>query len=101
MAVTIDPRVSYFGDRIIVTGTYGTDSADTSIDLSSIVSEIDAAVLTPTAVPADFTTSLGPPPLTAKVTDFARINGTTLEIVTGNDSGTPQTAGTFLVIGRR
>ena len=32
MAVTIDPRPSYFGDRIIVTGTYTGGSTTETID---------------------------------------------------------------------
>jgi len=47
MAITIDPRTSVFGDRMVVTGTY--EAADASIDLSSFLSEIDMAVLTPIA----------------------------------------------------
>jgi hypothetical protein len=31
MAVTIDPRPTYFGDRMVVTGSY--EAGDTSIDL--------------------------------------------------------------------
>ncbi len=49
MAVTIDPRPTYMGDRMIVTGTY--ELGDTSIDLSGLLASIDAVVLTPTAAP--------------------------------------------------
>ena len=35
MAVTIDPRTTVFGDRMVVTGTY--EAADASIDLSSFL----------------------------------------------------------------
>ena len=53
MAVTIDPRPTYFGDRMVVTGTY--ETGDTSIDLSGLLASIDTAILTPTgaASPAE------------------------------------------------
>ena len=43
MAVTIDPRPTYFGDRMIVTGSYA--ATDTSIDLSGLLASIDAVIL--------------------------------------------------------
>mgnify|MGYP001202111189 CR=1 FL=1 len=43
MAVTIDPRPTYFGDRMIVTGSYA--ATDTSIDLSGLLVSIDAVIL--------------------------------------------------------
>ena len=39
MAVTIDSRPTYFGDRMVVTGSY--EAGDTSIDLSGLLAEID------------------------------------------------------------
>ena len=45
MAVIIDERPTYFGDRMVVTGTYG--SSDSSIDLSSLLASIDFAAVTP------------------------------------------------------
>ena len=43
MAVTIDSRPTYFGDRMIITGSYA--ATDTSIDLSSLLSSIDGVIL--------------------------------------------------------
>lgn len=45
MAVTIDPRPTVFGDRMIVTGTYGT--TDSVIELSDILASIDAFIINP------------------------------------------------------
>ena len=45
MAVSIDSRPTVFGNKIVVTGTYA--AADTSIDLSSMMSSIDMATATP------------------------------------------------------
>ena len=45
MAVTIDPRPTYFGDRMIVTGSY--EATDALIDLRSLLASIDMAVVTP------------------------------------------------------
>ena len=47
MAVTIDPRPTYFGDRMIVTGSYA--ATDTSIDLSGLLASIDGVIVNPTA----------------------------------------------------
>ena len=51
MAVTIDPRPTVFGDRMIVTGS--TDGAE-AIDLSSMLAVIDGAITNPigSAAPA-------------------------------------------------
>lgn len=43
MAVTIDTRPTYFGDRMIVTGSF--EAGDTSIDLSSQLASIDAIIV--------------------------------------------------------
>ncbi len=42
MAVTIDPRPTYFGDRMIVTGSATTGEA---VDLSSLLASIDGAMV--------------------------------------------------------
>ena len=47
MAVAIDPRPTYFGDRIVITGTYA--ASDTSIALGDLLTSIDMAVVTPAA----------------------------------------------------
>lgn len=54
MAVTIDPRPTYFGDRMIVTGS--TDGAE-AIDLSSLLASIDGAIANPIGAAATATTT--------------------------------------------
>ena len=44
MVVVIDPRPTYFGDRIVITGTC---AANDTIDLTSMVASIDSCVITP------------------------------------------------------
>jgi|TARA_Y100000015_G_C2357022_1_gene73400 hypothetical protein len=75
MAVTIDPRPTYFGDRMIVTGS--TDGAET-IDLSSLLASIDGAIANPIGSAATATTT--------------GIDGATLDV---------GAACTFVAIGRR
>lgn len=100
MAVTIDERPSYFGDRMVVTGTYA--AADTTIDLGSILASIDMITLTPTAVPVGILASPGPPPVTINAGDVVQVDGTTVTIHNGDDGQTgASTTGTFLAIGRR
>ena len=41
MAITIDPRPTVFGDRMVITGSY--EAGDTTINLSSQLSSIDFA----------------------------------------------------------
>tara|TARA_R110002051_G_scaffold120339_1_gene193553 strand:- start:1123 stop:1437 length:315 start_codon:yes stop_codon:yes gene_type:complete len=103
MAVSIDPRPTYFGDRMVVTGTYA--AADTSIVLTDILASIDMAVVTPTG-------AIGPQVLetgaAADATDgapftfgeFATVSGTTITV---NTPGAAQATigGTFFAIGRR
>jgi hypothetical protein len=74
MAVTIDTRPTYFGDRMVVTGS--TDGAE-AVDLSSLLASIDGAMVN--AVGSAATVTHG-------------INGTTLNV-----GG----ACTFVAIGRR
>ena len=107
MAVTIDARPTYFGDRMIVTGTFA--AGDNSIDLSSLLVSIDFAG-------ANFSGILAETPITdtggtANLQDVlfhpqTRIDGTTIRIAAGVADGTladtaPTQAGTFLAIGRR
>lgn len=75
MAVTIDPRPTYFGDRMVVTGS--TDGAE-AIDLSSLLASIDGAMVNNIGAAAPVPTS--------------GIDGTTLNV-----GG----ACTFVAIGRR
>ena len=105
MAITIDPRPSYFGDRMIVTGTF--EAADNSIDLSGLLASIDFAGVnlsgilaeSPLVDSATHTTSVLFHPQT-------RIDGTTIRVAMALADGTvADTAvtqgGTFLAIGRR
>jgi len=104
MAVTIDPRPTIFGDRMIITGSY--EAGDTSIVLGDQLASIDAVIVNPTAVQ------------TAKLKEIDIANGTTYAAVTVSNldtatysattitiapvsTGETTTAGSFLVIGRR
>ncbi len=99
MAVTIDERPSYFGDRMVVTGTYA--ASDTTIDLGSILASIDMITLTPTAAPAAVAITTTPP-ANLNLADVVQVNGTTVTIHNGDDGvAGASTAGTFLAIGRR
>ena len=113
MAVTIDPRPTYFGDRMIVTGTY--QAGDAAIDLSSLLVSIDFAGINPSGAHAY--EELGDTGGTGGIqrVNFApkaRIDGTTIRIGSANgDISDPDAtdtaliaigeAGTFLAIGRR
>ena len=105
MAVTIDPRPTVFGNKIIVTGTYA--AGDNSIDLSSMMSSIDFAG-------ANFSGILAETPIVDSAGHTAdvlfhpqtRIDGTTIRIAAGIADGTiadtaATQAGTFLAIGNR
>tara|TARA_R100000353_G_scaffold17982_1_gene16721 strand:- start:1491 stop:1805 length:315 start_codon:yes stop_codon:yes gene_type:complete len=103
MAVTIDPRTSVFGDRMVVTGTY--EAADATIDLSDFLSEINFADITPTSAMAPLNLEIGGAADASDATpstfrNFATVDGTTITI---NKVQATQTAigGTFIAIGRR
>ncbi len=105
MAVTIDPRPTYFGDRIVVTGSYTADAA-VQIDLSSMMSSIDGIIVNPAAVsPTNISVTDdgdNSDTLTAvSLGDVGTFSGTTITIngVTGLGGNTA--AGTFVAIGRR
>ena len=77
MAVAIDPRPTYFGDRIVITGTYA--AADT-LETGGAADASDGA-------PFIFG-------------EFATVSGTTITVNT--PGGAQATAGgTFFAIGRR
>jgi hypothetical protein len=111
MAVTIDPRPSYFGDRMIVTGSY--EAGDTSIDLSDLLASIDFAGINPSAAQSDLTTSDGTSTDIITLVDSCTVSGTTITLHSAISSLDPdgggaapavagQTlAGTFIAIGRR
>ncbi len=107
MAVSIDPRVSYFGDRIVVTGSYaagdgtGSAGAATRLDLGDLMVEVDVVMLTPTAAPTamDFTPSGTQP----NIADVVQLDGTNV-IIHNRDDGAAagaSVAGKFFAIGRR
>ena len=107
MAVTIDSRPSYFGDRMIVTGTFG--AGDNAVDLSSILASIDFAGANPSGIIASrpISDTGGGGGIQAVVFGLdVRIDGTTIRIAAGQADGTiantaPTQAGTFIAIGRR
>lgn len=104
MAVTIDPRPTVFGDRLIITGSY--EAGDTSIDLSSQLASIDAITVNPSAFQitniqdADAAGGSSFALTALNHLDFATFSGTTITISTGALGQTTK-AGTFLAIGRR
>lgn len=107
MAVTIDPRPSVFGDRMVVTGSY--EAGDNSIDLSSILVSIDFAGANSSGIIASrpiTDTGALPPMQDVVFAPDVRIDGTTIRIAAGLASGpiadtAPTQAGTFIAIGRR
>lgn len=104
MAVTIDPRPTYFGDRMIVTGSFA--AGDTSIDLSGLLASIDALIVNPTAAQlvghqdVDIVGGVTYAAVNASVFDTATFSGTTITI-TPAFVGQTVSGGTFLAIGRR
>ena len=102
---TIDPRPSYFGDRMIITGSYTAgDTGTLTIDLSSFLSEIDfAGANSSGGVAAATITDTGASPAAVQLVNFppdVRIDGTSVKIAHGLDAF-PGQAGTFIAIGRR
>ena len=109
MAVSIDARPTYFGDRMIVTGTYA--AGDTSIDLSSLMSTLDAFVGNSAKTQITIANRDDGDPGTPnthilEANDVYTISGTTVTVVGpdggaygGGNAGTA--GGTFLAIGRR
>lgn len=101
---TIDPRPSYFGDRMIITGSYTAgDTGVLTIDLSSMLSSIDFAGANSSgdisALPITDTGGIG----NVQAVNFSpdvRIDGTSVKIAHGL-AAHPGQAGTFTVIGRR
>tara|TARA_Y100001938_G_C7907066_1_gene337600 strand:+ start:143 stop:460 length:318 start_codon:yes stop_codon:yes gene_type:complete len=104
MAVTIDPRPTVFGDRMIITGSY--EAGDTSIDLSSQLASIDAYILNPSAPNVANHQDVdvaGGSSYTARIHqafDSATVSGTTITVSPAYATQTTK-AGTFLAIGRR
>ncbi len=103
MAVTIDPRPTYFGDRIVVTGSYtaGSAAADVSLDLGELLSSIDFAAINPSTAPAAVAITTTPP-ASLNIQDVVQASGTTITLHGGNDgTAGPTTAGSFFVLGGR
>ena len=104
MAVTFDQRPTVFGDRIIVTGTFA--ASDTSIDLSSMMSSVDACMANlssaESGVEVDATSAPGGTVEVQPTLDVS-ISGTTVTLTTFGTGGpgAPSGGGTFLAIGRR
>ena len=109
MAVAIDPRPTYFGDRIVATGTYG--ASDASIDLSSLMTSIDMAVLTPiAAAPIQVEVGSAADQNDAEATlfrEFATVaaGSTTITVNAPGgahvDAAVAAAGGSFIAIGRR
>jgi|SaaInlStandDraft_1057018.scaffolds.fasta_scaffold192369_3 hypothetical protein len=106
MAVTIDPRPTVFGDRIVVTGSYTAAVAPVQIDLSSMMTSIDGIIVNPAAVNPTNISVTDDGDNTDTVTsvslaDVGTFSGTTITVngVTGLGGNTA--AGTFVAIGRR
>lgn len=105
MAIAIDERTTVFGNKMVVTGTYG--ASDTSIDLSGLLSSIDMAVVTPTAAltPQNLETggaadATDAAPFT--LGEFATVaSGQTTIIVNTPGAAQATIGGTFLAIGNR
>tara|TARA_R100000654_G_C2596865_1_gene114276 strand:+ start:42 stop:371 length:330 start_codon:yes stop_codon:yes gene_type:complete len=108
MAVSIDQRLTVFGDRLVVTGTY--EAADATIDLSDFLANIDMAVLTPIAAgPINLevgSAADGSDATPTQFREFATVasGSTTITINKPGGAHTPPvaaTGGTFMAIGRR
>jgi len=104
MAVTIDPRPTYMGDRMIITGSF--DADETSIELGDMLAEIDAIIVNFNAAQAlkhqdvSITGDSSYAAVVGAAEDIATFDGTTITIeppLTGQTTN----AGTFFVIGRR
>ena len=104
MAVTIDPRPTVFGDRMIVTGSF--EAGDTSILLADMLIEIDAIIVNFNAAQilkhqdVDIAGGSSYAAVVGASEDIATFSGTTITIeppLTGQTTN----PGTFLVIGRR
>lgn len=108
---TIDPRPTYFGDRMIITGSYTAgDTGSLTIDLSSMLSSIDFAGANSSGGVAPVTiTDTGASPAAVQLVNFppdvridASTDGTLTSIKIAHGLvGYPGQAGTFTVIGRR
>ena len=106
MAVTIDPRPTYFGDRLIVTGSFTGGGTTETIDLTSLFSTVDAYIINadPTPQPVDQADAVNGS-VDEVVINLAPVSQidtarTTITITEASQGGNV-TPGTFLAIGRR
>jgi len=107
MTVTIDPRPTYFGDRMVVTGTYTGGAATETINLTSFFSRVDAFVVNPNsgvpqAVDSDDAVSGGSAEHNLNLLDIGTLDAarTTITVRQATDQDNVQ-PGSFLAIGRR
>ena len=103
MAVTIDTRPTYFGDRMIVTGSYA--ATDTSIDLSGLLVSIDAVIINSALAQVkvkevDIANGTTYAAVSAPLHDTFTFSGSTIT-VNPPFAGMDTAGGTFLAIGRR
>ena len=102
MAVTIDPRPTYFGDRMIVTGSY--EATDALIDLRSLLASIDMAIVT-NATSAQQEVRNSADDGVARLNCFDQaivVDSSDARVTIENNQETSATVGgTFFVIGRR
>ena len=101
MAVTIDPRPTYFGDRMIVTGSYTGGAAKEDIELGSLLASVDAFIVNPSQTTPQAADGDGSGTMVAmELLDVAILSGTTITVTQATDQANV-VAGTFLAIGRR
>ena len=102
MAVTVDPRPTYFGDRMIVTGTY--DAGEALIDLRSLLASIDIAIVNCNgSQPQDVGDAANTGVTRINVFDSATLvdRGDARFVIESNQEGGASLGGSFFVIGRR
>ena len=103
---TFDARPTYFGDRMILTGSYtaGDGAGAVTISVSDLLASIDAVIVNPNSLQnqgvEEGAAADESDVVTMKTIDLATFSGTTITITPGQAGGTV-VAGTFLVFGRR
>tara|TARA_B100001564_G_C20426943_1_gene572752 strand:+ start:390 stop:698 length:309 start_codon:yes stop_codon:yes gene_type:complete len=101
MAITIDPRPTVFGDRMVITGSY--EAGDTTINLSSQLSSIDFAGTNSAAISVSLPEAgNSAAEIVLNMNNQIAVSGTTITILDPLQTGGGGTAaGTFIAIGRR
>ena len=82
--IAFDPRPTYFGDRMIVTGTLTADGTAADIDLSSLLASVDNLLINGQGG-------------TARAAPTSSVDGTTVKLGSLVDTAVYQ----FTAIGRR